>query len=117
MTYYLFKVLLTTGVVVGVSELSRRSAVAGGFLASLPLTSLLAMIWLFVETKDAGKVADLSRGVFWLVLPSLALFLGLPWLIKYKWNFWAALGASVALTVGCYGVALWLARKWGLIGA
>jgi hypothetical protein len=71
--YYVIKVVVSAGLVVAISELSKRSAVAGALLASVPLVSVLAMIWLYVDTRDSAHVAAASRSVFWLVLPSLAL--------------------------------------------
>ena len=69
MLYTALKVLLTAVLVVAISEAAKRSTLLGGILASLPLTSLLAFIWLYGETGDTGKIADLSVSIFWYVLP------------------------------------------------
>jgi len=69
--YYAIKILLTAGIVVAVSEASKRSSILGGLLASLPLISFLGMIWLYIDTGSTEKVAELSSSIFWLVLPSL----------------------------------------------
>ncbi|HJZ91971.1 MAG TPA: DUF3147 family protein [Gemmataceae bacterium] len=114
MTYYLLKLALSAGLIVLVSEVSKRSTTFGALLASLPFVSLLAMIWLHVETGDDGKVADLAGSVFWLVLPSLALFLILPPLLRAGWNFWAALGVSSAATVVLYLAELWVLPRLGV---
>ena len=71
-------------------------------LASIPIISVLAMTWLYVESKDVTKVAELSTSVFWLVIPSLALFLSLPVLLKQGVNFYLSLSISIMLTVACY---------------
>jgi hypothetical protein len=68
--------------VLAISEIARRSSFAGALLASIPLVSVLAIIWLYVDTKDVAKVSALSTSVFWLVLPSLVLFVTLPVLLK-----------------------------------
>ena len=65
-----------------VSELAKRSSFWGAALASLPLTSLLAFVWLYLDTGDIQKVSSLSQGIFWLVLPSLLLFVVLPLLLR-----------------------------------
>ena len=78
MTQYLIKIAVSVGLVVAVSEVSKRSTMFGALLASIPVVSVLAMAWMHVETGDDGKVADLSLDIFWLVIPSLALFLVLP---------------------------------------
>jgi hypothetical protein len=106
MTQYIVKVLITTALVVAVSEVSKRSTLVGGLLASLPIVSLLAIFWLYVETKDAGKVAALSTSIFWMVLPSLVFFLVLPPLLKAKMNFYVSCGLGTAMMLTCYGVLL-----------
>ena len=102
----LIKVLLTAIIVGAVSELGKRSSFAGALLASLPLTSLLALIWLYRDTGDATQAADLARGIFWLVLPSLAFFIVFPAGVRTGWGFWPALGAGVAATLVAYGAML-----------
>src|SRR5688500_7530320 len=104
MTQYIVKVLITTVLVVAVSEVAKRSTLMGGLLASLPVVSLLALIWLYVDTQDTGKVAALSMRIFWLVLPSLVLFLTLPpLLLKAKLGFYLSCGVATALMLVCYG--------------
>jgi hypothetical protein len=99
--------------VVAVSEAAKRSTLLGALIASLPLTSLLAMIWLYVDTGDAEKVAALANSILWLVLPSLILFIALPVLIRLGWGFWPSLAAASALTVAGY---LALVRLLGALG-
>jgi len=102
MLYATIKVLLTSVLVVAVSEAAKRSALFGAIIASVPITSVLAMIWLYVDTGDTEKVARLANGIFWLVLPSLVLFVSLPVLLRAGVDFYASLAASIALTVGAY---------------
>ncbi|MGH8528257.1 MAG: DUF3147 family protein [Nevskiales bacterium] len=102
MTYYAVKLLLSAVVIVLISELAKRNTLAGALLASLPLTSLLAFIWVYWETRDAARIATLSLDIFWLVFPSLALFLVLPWLLQRGTNFWLALPLACAVTAMCY---------------
>lgn len=78
MTQYLIKLILTSGIIVLVSEVSKRNTFLGGLLASLPLVSYLSMLWLYAETKDLQRVTNFSTRVFWLVLPSLTLFVLFP---------------------------------------
>ena len=104
MTYYLVKIAITTILIVVISEIAKRSTFVGAILASVPLISVLAMIWLYIDTKDATKVSSLSIGVFWLVIPSLALFLALPLLLKQGLNFYLSISISIGLTVGCYWI-------------
>jgi hypothetical protein len=99
-------VAVTAVVVVGVAELARRSSFWGAVLASLPLTSLLAFVWLYLDTGNAQAVASLSSSIFWLVLPSLPLFLVLPALLRLGWSFWPSLGAACLVTVAAYLVVV-----------
>ena len=110
------KVALTALVVVAVSEAGKRSAIAGAVLASLPLTSLLAFVWLYSETGDVQKIAALSHGIFWLVLASLPFFLILPALLNAGWGFWASMGvASGSAVIAYLGMTCCLSRI-GVVG-
>src|SRR3712207_1028244 len=82
--------LLSSLIIASVVELGRRSAFLGALLMSLPLTSILALSFLYVETRDTQKVIALSNGIFWLVLPSLIFFLLLPALLRSGAGFWGA---------------------------
>jgi hypothetical protein len=110
MAQFLIKVLITALLVAAVSEVARRSSLFGALLASLPATSILAFVWLYRETGDTAKVAALSADIFWLVLPSLLLFLLLPMLLKAGWGFWWSLATSCAATAIAYGGTVWLLR-------
>jgi hypothetical protein len=113
--YYAFKVLATAGMIVLAGEVIKREHVVGGaLLASLPLASLLIMVWLYLETGDPLKIAALSTGIFWLILPSLALFLVLPVLIRSGWGFWTSLATAVLATIVCYAVMLAILKQFGV---
>lgn len=114
MWQYGIKIALTALVVVIVSEIARRSSFWAAILASLPLASLLAFTWLYLETGDSQRVAALSQGIFWLVIPSLPLFLLLPALLRAGVNFWASLGAACAVTVAAYFVMLLVLGRFGV---
>ncbi len=114
MSYYLVKIVITTALIVLISEIAKRSTLAGAILASVPLISVLAMIWLYVDTKDVTKVIDLATSVFWLVLPSLALFVTLPLLLKQGLNFYLSMGISIGITVSCYFLMISLLNHYGV---
>jgi hypothetical protein len=114
MLQYAIKVLVTAIVVVAVSELGKRSSLWGAVLASLPLTSLLAFIWLYRGTHDVEAIASLSSGIFWLVLASLPLFLVFPALLKSGVAFWPALATSCVITVGLYFGFVWVLGRLGV---
>ena len=114
MTYYLVKIAVTTILIVAISEISRRSTFIGAVLASVPLVSVLAMVWLYIDTRDVARISTLSTSVFWLVIPSLALFLSLPLLLKHGVNFYLSLGISMALTAGCYLAMVTVLNRFGI---
>lgn len=114
MLQYAIKVLVTAVVVVAVSELGKRSSFWGAVLASLPLTSLLAFVWLYRSTGNVQAIASLSHGIFWLVLASLPLFLILPALLKNGVGFWPAFAASCVVTVGLYFGLVWVLGRFGV---
>ncbi len=114
MAYIIVKTLLTVAIIVAISEIGKRYTTFAALLAALPLTSLLAMIWLYVDTKDAGRIADLSIAIFWLVLPTLLFFLVLPWLLKQQYNFWLSLVISSVVMVVFYLGYATVGKKLGL---
>lgn len=112
--YYLIKILVTTLLIMAISEVSKRNSLIGAILASVPIVSLLAMIWLYEDTKSIEKVSALSTNVFWLVLPSLVLFILLPVFLKLGWSFYLSLLSSVAATVVSYFVMVSVLKYFGI---
>ena len=114
MTYLAVKILITSVIVVLISEIAKQSSFLGSILASVPIVSVLAITWLYIETKDVLKVIDLSRGIFWLVIPSLTLFLVLPVLLKYGINIYASLFISIGTTVVSYYLFILGLNQFGI---
>ena len=114
MWYFIAKVALTGLLAAAIAEIARRYPGWGGLVASLPLTSLMAMIWLWRDTGDAAQVGALSASIFWFILPSLPLFLLIPALIKAGVGFWPTMAAGVALTLALYAAMFWAAPKLGI---
>ncbi|PJC02419.1 MAG: hypothetical protein CO071_03230 [Gallionellales bacterium CG_4_9_14_0_8_um_filter_59_50] len=114
MLYYALKVGISAFVIVAITEIAKRSSGFAALLAAIPLTSLLAFIWLHVEGAEPARIAELSGQIFWLVLPSLVLFLLLPLLIRQGLGFWLSLAISVATTAACYLAMLPVLRKFGV---
>lgn len=102
--YVTLKVLITAVTVVAVAEIAKRSTVFGALVASLPLTSILAIIWLYHDTGDTQRVVQLSYDIFWLVLPSLAFFVLLPLLLRAGFNFYLALSLASLGMAGFYAI-------------
>ncbi|WP_109014362.1 DUF3147 family protein [Novimethylophilus kurashikiensis] len=112
--YTLVKILMSAGLIVLISELAKRGGWMSALLATLPLTSLLAIVWLYVDTRDTQKIAALSIDIFWLVLPSLSFFIALPWLLRMRMNFWLSLAISLAIMFACYLLMMALLKKIGV---
>jgi hypothetical protein len=114
MFYYALKVGVSAFVIVAITEIAKRNSGFAALLAALPLTSLLAFMWMHFEGAEPVRIAELSSQIFWLVLPSLILFLLLPLLIKQGLGFWLSLAISVAATAACYLAMLPVLRKFGV---
>lgn len=114
MFYYALKVAISAVVIVSITEIARRSTGFAALIAALPLTSLLAFIWLHLDGMESARIADLSDQIFWLVLPSLLLFVLLPLLIRLGYGFWLSLMLSMTATIICYFALIPLLRKFGV---
>ena len=113
MAWIITKYFLTAAVVVLVSEVAKRSDKLGGFVAALPLVTVLALIWLYIEQQPQTKIANHAWYTFWYVLPTLPMFLVFPALLP-RLGFWLTLLACVALTVVCFGAFALVVRRFGI---
>lgn len=114
MVYLAVKALLSGVIIAVVSEVAKRSPGLGALIASLPLISVLAMIWLWRDTSDVARIAAHAEATFWLVLPTLPMFLLLPYLLRHGTGFWLAMAASCLLTVGLYLITIWVLPRLGI---
>lgn len=114
MLYFLVKVVISGVIVAIVSVVAKRYPGAGGLIASLPLISVLGMIWLWRDTQDPVRMAAHSEATFWFVLPSLPMFLLIPWMLRQGAPFWATLVFGCVMTMGLYGAMVWLGPRFDL---
>jgi hypothetical protein len=114
MAYLLVKAMLSGVIVMAVSEIARRSPAFGALVASLPLVSLLGIIWLWRDTGDTDRIAAHAEATFWYVIPSLPMFLAFPWMLRNGVGFWVALGAGCLLTVALYALTVMAAARFGV---
>jgi hypothetical protein len=114
MFYLVLKALLSGVIVMAVSEIAKRSPAFGALVASLPLVSLLAILWLWRDTGDAARIANHAEATFWYVLPSLPMFLAFPYMLRHGMGFWTAIAASCAMTIALYGLTVLLAARFGV---
>ncbi len=114
MIYLVIKALLSGTIIVAISEIAKRNNAIASIVHSLPLMSLLAFIWLYSETKDAGLIGRHAFGTFWFVLPTLPMFLLMPWFIQKLGGFWPALIAGIILTIALYALTMRLLKTAGV---
>src|SRR6478672_6719510 len=114
MVYLVVKALLSGVLIAVASEVARRWPGWGALIVSLPLVSLLTFIWLWLDTREPARIAELSQSTFWFFLPSMPMFLVLPALLRSGTNFWIALLMSCALTIALYGAMVWAGPKLGI---
>jgi hypothetical protein len=114
MGYLLIKAALSGIIIAIVSEVARRAPGVGALIASLPLISVLGMIWLWRDTADTARMADHAFATFWFVLPSLPMFLAIPLLLNRGLGFWPALAIGCALTIVLYLVMIWTLGRFGI---
>ena len=114
MLYFALKAVLSGIIASAVSEIARRYPGYGGLLASLPLVSVLGMIWLWHDTRDTDRMADHVTGTLWFIATSLPMFVMIPILLKRGITFWPALAAGCALTIAPYTGITWLAPRFGI---
>lgn len=112
MIFYAFKIIVTLVIIILVTEISKRSTIIGGLVASLPLISFLSFIWLYVDTKDTDRIAQLSIQIFWLVIPSLIFFVVFTWLINYQYGFVFSITTSTIIMFIGYGATLYLLKQF-----
>jgi len=114
MWYLLIKAGLSGILIATISEVAKRYPGFGGLIASLPLVSVLGMIWLWRDKPDAANMAAHAEGTFWFVLPSLPMFLRIPMMLRQGFGFWPSLIAGCVLTVALYSLMVWAGPRFGL---
>ncbi|MEQ3694236.1 MAG: DUF3147 family protein [Thalassolituus sp.] len=113
MSWIVFKYAVTAGLIVLISEVAKRSDKLGALIAALPMVTILAMIWLYVEKQPDAKIANHAWYTFWYVVPTLPMFLIFPTLLP-RIGFWPTLGASALITVICFVVFAQVVKRFGI---
>lgn len=113
MLYAAIKAVISGILVALISEVAKRNPGIGALITALPLISILALIWLWRDTGDPVRLAQYSGATFWYVLPSLPMFLLIPFLLRSGVSFWLALIAGCLLTIGLYLLMIWISGKFG----
>ncbi|MDP6333955.1 MAG: DUF3147 family protein [Candidatus Poseidoniaceae archaeon] len=106
------KGLFSGAIIVTASEIAKKSTIYGAIIISIPLASIMSMIWLYNDSKDASKVADYADSILWLVIPSLLLFIITPYLLRKDWSFEAAMGVGILATIIAYLIGVYFASNY-----
>jgi len=112
--YLFIKILLTSIIVVTISEIARRSTLLAGIIASIPLTSVLAITWLYVDTKNIKNVLDLSNSILIMIPPSIVFFIVFAICIKTQFDFISSLAISLLSTGTAYWLYIFLLERLGI---
>ena len=107
------KGLFSGAVIVTASEIAKKSTIFGALVISLPLASIMSMTWLYNDTKDTSQVADFAESILWLVIPSMVLFVALPFLLRRGWEFEYAMAVGIIMTILAYAAGVSLAKYLG----
>lgn len=108
------KLLLTALIIHFVNKIQLVNDRLSALLIALPLTSLLAMIWMYHGKQTPERLANHAEGTFWFVLPTLPMFLIFPWMLRHGWAFWAALAANCLITVALFWITVIVLRRFGI---
>lgn len=112
--YLLLKAVISGILIALASEIARKNAGLGALIASLPLVSILGVIWLWRDTHDPARIADHMGATLWYIAPSIPMFVLIPWALRHGFGFWSVLGLGCALTFGLYLLMLWATQRWGI---
>lgn len=114
MLYFMLKLIITAVLIVVISETGKRYSLAGALLAAIPFVSILAMIWMYVDTGNASSSVEFSKRIVWLITPSMTLFIVFPILIHKGVHFYLSLFISTALTIIAYYSVIFILGKFGI---
>ena len=115
MLYFIIKIVITATIVVIVAEIAKKSSLFAGLIVSIPITTFLALFWLYWETEDIQKIINLSNSTLLMIIPSISFFIFLPIILKLNTPFIISMFISALLTSFVYYIFLTILQKTGLI--
>ena len=113
-TYYITKLIITSFLIVVISEVAKRSSLVGALLAAIPLVSILAMTWMYIDTDSSKSAVEFSQRIVWLIAPSITLFLVFPFMIQKGFGFYISMAVSILLTILAYYIVIFILGKFGI---
>lgn len=108
------KLFVSAAVIVFVTKIQIFHDRLSALLIALPVTSLIAMVWMRAEGQEPARIANHSESTFWFVLPSLPMFLVLPWMLRNGWGFGVALVVNCLMTAGLFALLIWALKPFGI---
>ena len=109
------KIALTALIIFSIAQISERSTLMAAILASIPIVTVLSMMMMHHEGQSAVEISGFAKDIVWLVIPSLLLFIVMPWLIESRsWDFYPALAAGMACTMTGYFLMVQMMDRFGL---
>ena len=112
--YLIIKTLISAMIIVIVSEIAKKYTWTAAIVVSLPLTSVLAFLWLYWDTKNTQKVIELSYSTMVMTIPSFVFFIVLPLLLKFKQNFILSIIISIISTAIAYSIFMFVIKRYNL---
>jgi len=113
MQWLFTKYFISAGVVVVISEATKRIGKLSCLLAAPPLITLLSMVWMYFEQAPESEISNQAWHTFWYVIPPLPMFLLFPFLLA-RFGFWLSMGLSVDLTIICFIFVIVAVKQFGI---
>ncbi len=108
------KLFLSALIILFVTKIQLINDRLSALLIALPLTSLVAMLWMHHAGQSSERLANHAEGTFWFVLPTLPMFLIIPWMLRNGWGFWTTLAVNCLFTVGFFWLTVIVLRRFGI---
>ena len=107
------KIVLSALLITGISEAARHNTFFAALIASIPVISVISLIWVYFQSTSPKEISQLSIDIAWLTLPSLVLFIALPTLLHYRIHFFLSLIIAILLTICAYGMMIMILKHFG----
>jgi hypothetical protein len=114
LAYYIIKLVITAFLIVLISEIAKKSSLVGAILAAIPLVSILAMTWMYIDTNSSNSAVEFSNRIIWLIAPSMTLFIAFPILIKKGFGFYPSMFIAIFMTILAYYTVIFVLGKFGI---
>ncbi|MEK7431701.1 MAG: DUF3147 family protein [Cyanobacteriota bacterium] len=113
MTYVIFKYAITSLIIVLVSEFAKKSDKIGAIISSIPMVTVLTLLWLYFENQSGIKIKNHAYYTFWYVIPTLPMFLVFPFLYD-KLGFLMSLFLYIFFTIILFFIFGLILKKFGI---